>query len=116
MIRVKERTVTFRVNSEEVIFAANSTPHYSNSTPKDMFDANSTPKDMVGCFIVQVLDNANEKIMVSESKSESSIELTDEVYIIALAFEMRLLKIVALRKTLLRSLYDYNCKGKESGS
>lgn len=63
LIGVRERTMTFHVNREEVMCEANSTPHY--------------PKDMVGWFIVQVLDKGEEEGMKMEFLNESTFDTCD---------------------------------------
>lgn len=60
VIGVRERTVMFRVYGEKVMFDTKSISNYL--------------KEIVGCFIIQVLDNANEKAMMSELNAEPSLE------------------------------------------
>lgn len=63
MIGVRERTVTFHMNGEKVMFDAKPTPHY--------------PKEMVGCFIVQVLDRGEEAGIKMELLNESTFSTFD---------------------------------------
>lgn len=66
MIGAKERTITFRVNGDEVIFDANSIPHY--------------PNEQVGCFIIKLLENGIKNSKGSDLGDESFIEINDAVY------------------------------------